>query len=153
MYYELKDADYESEALPDPITITDFKERSFKTLTVSFADLTCRISYALYLMLNDTTQGAMFDAIRNDALETYSKHAADPLLPFDASNFKDQELFNDVSKDITFFWYRKSMVLHTASAIYCTNPGRDTGIMMISAPQTGVCIDRSTEELKIPMRM
>ena len=39
------------------------------------------------------------------------------------------------------------------SAIYCAKPGADTGRMMMSYPQTGVGVDRATEELLIPMRM
>ena len=57
--------------------------------------------------------------------------------------------------DDTLQWFllRPNMRLKMLSAIYCAKPGADTGRMMMSYPQTGVAIDRQTEELLIPMRM
>ena len=57
------------------------------------------------------------------------------------------------SENVERFVLRPNMRLKMLSAIYCAKPGADTGRMMMSYPQTGVAIDRQTEELLIPMRM
>lgn len=74
-------------------------------------------------------------------------------LGIDVSRRHQPELDDAEERDVEFFVLRVHCVLMMLSAIYCNKPGAETGRMMMSAPQTGVSVDRATEELLIPMRM
>lgn len=140
--------------------VTDFKSRNYHYFRLGDLDIVKNLRTAL-----DFRGGGLagipfgMDPSGRFWVKDIVTDFTTPLEAGDAANrgpytFRERRpaLDNEL-QEVDVFLLRPHLVIMMNSAIYCATPGAETGRMMMSYPQTGVGVDRATEELLIPMRM
>lgn len=139
--------------------VTDFKSRNYHYFRLGDVEIIRNLRAALKFV-NAPGGGQALGMDKGGRFWTKGiKTLVDSLEAGDGANrgpyvFRDRRpVWDNAIEEVDVFLLRPHLVIMMNSAIYCAQPGADTGRMMMSYPQTGVGVDRATEELLIPMRM